>query len=135
MTDDKDDLINQLAQRLREAIDEIDRLKAELARKTEGASAHTTLSDIHRNPDLPAAVRAKAATACLPYEVAPLQSVPPPLDLVAEPLIPLAELVSAQRARADRMEREARQIKVLPDGRVLVLDESGGHGPGNGSGD
>jgi len=39
MTEDKDDLIRQLVQRLRETVDENDRLKALVANLTEGANA------------------------------------------------------------------------------------------------
>jgi len=121
--------IELLRAKLQEVVDENDRLRAELARMTEGASAYATLSDIHRNRELPAAVRAKAASACLPHEMPRLESVPPPMDLVAEPYVPLAELVEQRRARCDQMEREARQIRVLPNGQVLLLDEPyGGNG-------
>jgi hypothetical protein len=52
-----------------------------------------------------------------------------PLDLTAEgPPEPLADVVHRQRARANRMQREARNIQVLPSGQVLLLE-------GNGSGD
>src|SRR5215472_12583063 len=97
MTEDKDDLIRQLVQRLRETVDENDRLKALVANLTEGASAHATLQELHRNRDLPAAIRAKAAIGCLGVESAPLKSVEPPMDLVAEPHVPLAELVAKRR--------------------------------------
>jgi len=101
MTDDRDELIRQLTIRLRETVDENDRLRAELARMTEGASAYATLSDIHRNRELPAAVRAKAAIGCLPHEMPKLMPERAPLELSAEPIEPLAQLVERQRARAD----------------------------------
>jgi len=124
MTDDKDELVRQLAQRLREAIDENDRLKALVANLTEGATAHQTLQSLYRNADLPESLRAKCAAASLPHETPRLEPVPPPLDLAAEPPpIPLAELVRQRRAYVDQLNREAKQIRVLSDGRVLVLDE------------
>jgi hypothetical protein len=129
------EIIEQLTMRLRETIDENDRLKAELARMTEGASAYATLSDIHRNRELPAAVRTKAASACLPYEVAPLQSVPPAIDATCEEIIPLADLVTAQRKRADQMQAEARDIEVLPSGLVRVLPRPSSNGSGDSSTD
>jgi hypothetical protein len=128
MTEDKDDLIRQLVQRLRETVDENDRLKAELARMTEGATAQQTLQSLHRNTDLPPAVRVKAASACLPHEVPRLESIPPPLELTAEPPIPLAELVTLRRARHDAIVREARDIEVLRDGTVRVLPKPGSNG-------
>jgi len=127
--------IELLRAKLAETLSENDQLRAELARLTEGASAYETLSDIHRNRDLPAAVRTKAAIECISREMAPLAPEKAPLDLTAEPYAPLAELVSARRARADQMEREARQIRVLPNGQVLLLDESEPSGKGNGGDD
>ena len=112
ITEDKDDLIRQLVQRLRETVDENDRLKALVANLTEGASAHDTLSELHRNRDLPPAIRAKAAIGCLGVESAPLKSVEPPLELAAEPIIPLADLVTQRRAYVDRVNAEMRQIRV-----------------------
>jgi len=128
MTDDKDDLIRQLAQRLRETVDENDRLKALVANLTEGASAHQTLQSLYRNVDLPESLRAKCAIGALPHETPRLESVPPPLDLVAEPIIPLAELVAQRRARCDQMLREQQEIRVLPNGQVVVLDKGNGEG-------
>jgi len=123
------ELIQLLKIKLQETLDENDKLRAELARMTEGATAYATLSDIHRNRELPAAVRAKAASACLPHEMPRLESVPPAIDATCEEYIPLADLVRERRARCDQMEREARQIRVLPNGQVLLLDdESKGNG-------
>jgi len=90
------------------------------------------LQSLYRDPNQPAGHRIKAATAALNVESAPLKPVEPAIDATCEEIIPLAELVTQQRARVDRMEREAKQIRVLSDGRVLVLDEPDG---GNGSGD
>jgi len=100
---EREDVIRQLVTRLQEAIDENDRLKAELARLTEGASAYATLSDIHRNRDLPESVRLRAAIGCLPHELPKIQSVPPAIDVTAEPVRPLSEIVAEQRARCDRL--------------------------------
>src|SRR5215469_15826039 len=107
------ELIQLLKIKLKETLDENDRLKAELARMTEGASAHATLQELHRNRDLPAAIRAKAAIGCLGVESAPLKSVEPPLELTAEPPIPLAELVTIRRKHVDQLLREQREIRVL----------------------
>jgi hypothetical protein len=92
MTDDKDDLIRQLTIRLRETVDENDKLRAELARLTGGASAYDTLSELHRNRDLPAAVRTKAAIGCLPHEMPRLLPEKAAIDATAEEIIPLADL-------------------------------------------
>ena len=114
MTDDKDDLIRQLTIRLRETVDENDKLRALVERLTEGASAHATLQELHRNRDLPPAIRAKAAIGCLGVESVPLKSVEAPLELVKEPdYLPLAEVVRLQRARCDRMIAEDEQLGLL----------------------
>jgi hypothetical protein len=98
-----DDVIRQLTTRLRETIDENDRLRAELARQTEGASAYATLSDIHRNRDLPAAVRAKAAIGCIQHELPRLTPERAPLELSPVPSEQLADTVHRQRARMNQM--------------------------------
>ena len=108
MTDDTDlrsklaeceSIIQQLVARLQETVDENDRLRA----MTEGASSYATLSEIHRNRDLSAAVRTKAAIGCLSREIPPLAPERAPLELTAaKPAdLPLAEVVRLQRARAD----------------------------------
>jgi hypothetical protein len=125
MTEDKDELISQLATRLRETVEENDKLRALVERLTEGASAHDTLSELHRNRDLPPAIRAKAAIGCLGVETAPLKSVEPPLDLVAEPIEPLAQAVERQRARMDR-------LLALPlEARSKLITGVGGNGSGD----
>jgi len=132
MTDDRDDLIRQLTIRLRETVDENDKLRAENERLNSALGAHGALKAIYSDSTQPATVRVRAASAALGVESAPLKPVEQ-LELKAEaPPIPLAELVTLQRARADRMEREAKQIRVLSNGQVLVLDEPD---DGNGSDD
>jgi hypothetical protein len=119
-----ENVIEQLVTKLQETADENDRLRTELANLTEGANAHQTLQSLYRNRDLPESLRAKAAAASLPCETPRLTSQPAPLELVAaEQPMPLAEVVRLQRARCDRLEREAREIRVLPNGQVLVLDK------------
>ena len=131
MTDDKDDLIRQLAQRLRETVDENDRLKAEVARMTEGATAHQTLQSLYRDASLPESLRAKCAAASLPHETPRLTPQPPAIDATCEEYIPLAELVTQRRARHDAFMREARDIQVLPNGTVRVLPKPGSTGSGD----
>jgi hypothetical protein len=86
--------------------DEIRELRDELARATEGAGALATLQALYRDPDLPQSLRAKCAIGCLVHETPALKPVQPPLELIAEPVIPLAELVAQRRARAARLELE-----------------------------
>jgi hypothetical protein len=103
MTDDKDDLIRQLTIRLRETVDENDKLRALVTNLTEGANAHTVLQSLYRDVNLPEALRAKCAIGALPHETPRLESVPPPLDLVAEEYEPLSVAVERQRKRADAL--------------------------------
>src|SRR6516165_522814 len=109
---------------------EITRLREENTRlRSEKSDALSVLREVYNDPDASPAHRIKAAGLALPHEVPRLESVPPPLDLVAErePIKPLADVVARRRARADRMMREARSIKVLPSGQVFLLDEPNGN--------
>src|SRR6516162_7601893 len=85
---------------------EIDRLRAENERLRTVAGAHGVLKEIYLDPDAPQGNRIKAAQAALPHETPRLTPVPPPLDLVAEEIEPLADLIARQRARVDRMQLE-----------------------------
>jgi hypothetical protein len=88
------------------------------------------LQSLYRNADLPESLRAKCAAASLPHEVPRLLPEKAAIDASCEEVIePLADVVARQRARADRMQREAQNIQVLPNGQVLLLDErNGGNG-------
>jgi hypothetical protein len=113
-------------------------LAAENAKlRSEKSDALSVLREVYNDPDASPAHRIKAAGLALPHEVPRLESVPPPLDLVAErePIEPLADVVARRRARADRMMREARSIKVLPSGQVFLLDEPNGNANGDGGDD
>ena len=70
----------------------------------------------------------------MPHETPRLESVPPPLDLVAQEYEPLAVVVERQRRRADAMQREMRDIEVSPSGAVRILPKPGSTGVGNGDG-
>jgi hypothetical protein len=112
---------------------EIQKLRAENARlRSSENNAHSVLREIYNDPDAPQGVRVKAAGLALQHETPRLTPVPPPLELTAEVIEPLADVIARQRARVERMEREAKQIRVLPSGQVLVLDERNG---GNGGSD
>ena len=112
---------------------EITRLREENARlRSSENTAHSVLREVYNDPTASPAVRVKAAGLALPHEVPRLQPVQQ-LELRAEePVIPLADLVRQRRAYVERMNREQRNIQVLPNGQVLVLDE---RNDGNGQDD
>jgi hypothetical protein len=122
MTDDKDDLIRQLTMRLRETVDENDKLRAENARLRSAEGAHDVLRRLYLDETQSSNVRALAARASLPYESPPLKPVEAPLDLVAEVAEPLSVLVERQRARLNKLlalplsEREKMVSGVAPGG-------------------
>jgi hypothetical protein len=111
---------------------ELDRLRSENERLRTVAGAHGVLKEIYLDPDAPQGNRIKAAQAALPHETPRLNPVPPPLDLVAEPIEPLADLVARQRARADRMMLEP-PFSDLP--KVVSFRSNGDGSNGNGQDD
>jgi hypothetical protein len=113
-------------------IREIDRLRAENERLRTVAGAHGVLKEIYLDPDAPQGARIKAAQAALNVEKPSLKPQPAPLDLVAEEIEPLATVVTRQRARADALMGEARDIEVSPSGAVRILPRSGSNGGSGG---
>jgi hypothetical protein len=111
----------------------LEELAAENARlRSSENNAHSVLREVYNDPTASPAVRVKAAGLALSHESAPLKPVSQ-LELKAEePVIPLADLVRQRRAYVERMNREQRNIRVLPNGQVLVLDE---RNDGNGQDD
>src|SRR6516164_10861863 len=92
---------------------EITRLREENARlRSSENNAHSVLREVYNDPTASPAVRVKAAGLALPHETPRLESVPPPLELTAEPIEPLADVVRRQRARVERMiaEEEAQGL-------------------------
>ena len=71
------DMIRLLTAKLTEVAAERDRLRAEKS------DALSVCQEMYNNPDVPPALRLKAAGLALPHETPRLESVPPPLDLVA----------------------------------------------------
>jgi len=53
------------------------------------------------------------------------------VDVSCEEIIPLPQLIEQRRARADAMEREMRDIEVLPNGTVRVLPKPGSNDSGD----
>jgi hypothetical protein len=110
---------------------EITKLREENARlRSSENSAHAVLREVYNDPTASPAVRVKAAGLALPHETPRLAPVEAPLDLVAEPIEPLADLVTRQRARAERMWREDPQFRAVRGHRAIELKPNS-----NGSGD
>ena len=115
-----DDVVRQLMAKC-------EQLAAENARlRSSENNAHAVLREVYNDPTASPAVRVKAAGLALPHETPRLESVPPPLELTAEPIEPLADVVRRQRARCDRMIAEDPQYRDLPKAFPLR---------GNGNGD
>jgi len=101
MTDADKNIIHELVAKLRETVDENDKLRAENERLKANASAHQTLASIYSDPQQPTGHRIKAAGLALGVETPRLESVPPAIDVTAERVRPLSEIVQEQRARCD----------------------------------
>jgi hypothetical protein len=99
----------------------IEELAAENERLKANSSAHQTLQAIYRNEAESSNTRVRAAQAALPMETPKLQSVPPVINVTDEVIIPLAEVIRLQRARADRMLLE-------PPYRVVSGQKRNGNG-------
>jgi hypothetical protein len=95
-------------------------------------TAHQTLKAIYANPAEPTVHRIRAAQAALAHETPKLQPVPPPLELTAEPVVPLAELVEQRRARQNALCPQSVDQRRSDDVLDLVpVASSSGH-DGNG---
>ena len=96
-------VVGMLTAKLEEAVGEIDRLRAVVAKLTGTEDAHSTLRRIYLNEAQNPNTRVRAAQAALGVEKASLKPQSAPLELTAEPVIPLADLVRRRRARADAL--------------------------------
>jgi hypothetical protein len=83
---------------------ELTTLREENERLKSAAGAHEVLKNIYSDVSQPTGHRLKAAGLALGVESAPLKSVEPPMELVAEPYEPLAVVVERQRKRCDAMQ-------------------------------
>ena len=111
---------------------EIQRLRAENTALKANATAHQTLKNIYGDDSQPVSARVRAAQAALAHESAPLKPVEAPLDLVAEEIEPIADVVARQRARADRMMLEP-PFSDLP--KVVPFRSNGDGSNGDGQDD
>jgi hypothetical protein len=124
-----DDVVRKLMMKCEE-------LAAENAKlRSEKSDALSVLKEVYNDPDASPAHRIKAAGLALPHEVPRLTPQPPAIDATCEEIEPLADVVARQRARADRMMREMRNIQVLPNGQALLLEPNGDNGQDDSSGD
>jgi hypothetical protein len=124
--------LDEAAHVIREQMARIADLEAEVERLKAGLGAHEYLQSVWRNPTSSEGNRIKAATAALPHETPRLESVPPPLDLTAEEVVvPLAEVIRLQRARADKLLLEPPYRVVngqKPNGNGRHRNGNGGNG-------
>jgi hypothetical protein len=109
---------------------EIEKLRAENARlRSEKSDALSVCQEVYSNPTAPASLRLKAAGLALQFEVPRLLPEKAAIDSTCEEIVePLAVVVERQRRRADALQREARDIEVLPSGVVRILPEPGSNG-------
>jgi hypothetical protein len=123
-------VVGMLTAKLEEAVGEIDRLQAVVAKLTGTDDAHSTLRRLYLDETLPPTARIRAAQAAIGHESAPLKAMEPPLNLVAEEYEPLAVVVERQRARC-------RALQALPleerERMVRGVTRDDGNGSGDGS--
>ena len=124
---------DRLERLCRAQADEIGRLRQENETLRSAEGAHDVLRRIDLNEAESSNTRVKAAQASINFEKSKLENVPPPLNLVREPDLPLAEVVRMQRARADAAlltdpQFEAwRNRRHLPSTGVSNGDDSSGN--------
>jgi hypothetical protein len=107
---------------------EITKLREENTRlRSEKSDALSVLREVYNDPTASPSHRIKAAGLALPHEVPRLESVPPPLELVAEPIEPLADVVARQRARCDEMQRSS-EFRRLASHQAIELKPNGDDG-------
>jgi len=120
-----DDVVRQLMQKCEQLAAECTRLRAEKS------DALSVCQELYSDPNVPAALRLKAAGLALQFEVPKLMPERAPINATCEEYIPLAELVTQRRARCDQLLREQQEIRVLPNGQVVVLDKGNGEDTGS----
>jgi hypothetical protein len=109
---------------IREQMARIAELEAEVERLRSAAGAHDVLRSIYSDTNQPTGHRLKAAGIAIGHEEPKIQSVPPPLELVAndpDSSLPLAELVAKRRARQKALEPPHRVI----DHQVVLIKGNG----------
>jgi hypothetical protein len=92
-----EDVLRRLTLKCEELVAENTRLRSEKS------DALSVCQEVYSDPAAPAALRLKAAGLALPHETPRLESVPPALELTAEPYEDLATAVEKQRARMNKI--------------------------------
>jgi hypothetical protein len=105
-------------------IAEIEKLRAENALLRSAEGAHDVLRRLYLDENQSSGTRLKAAAASLNFEKPRLESVSPPLELTAEPIEPLADVVARQRARCDEMQKSP-EFRRLASRQVIELKPNG----------
>src|SRR6516225_6962548 len=93
-----EDVLRRLTAKCEELVAENTRLRSEKS------DALSVCKEVYSDPKADPALRLRAAGLALPHETPRLTPQPPPLELVAEPVIPLADLVRRRRARQAALE-------------------------------
>jgi len=106
---------------------EITKLREENARLRSSENNASVLREVYNDPTASPAVRVKAAGLALPHEVPRLLPERAPIDATCEEIIPLAELVTQRRKRADELpskadiHRTCRDVRFVPKADKLLL--------------
>jgi hypothetical protein len=98
--------IELLRAKLEETLSENDRLQVLVAKLMGTDDAHSTLRRLYLDEAQNPNTRVRAASAALNVEKPSLKPEPAPLNLVAEKIEPMADLVARQRRRADALQGE-----------------------------
>jgi hypothetical protein len=113
----------RVIQQLVAKVEELVAVNAKL--RAEKSDALSVLKEAYNDPDVPPALRIKAAGLALPHEVPRLMPERAPLDLPYEEVEPLATLVEKRRARQNALEPPHR---VLPNHQIVLLKPNGDSG-------
>jgi hypothetical protein len=115
---------------IRQQMVRISELEALVEQLRTAANAHDVLRSIYSDANQPTGHRLKAAGLALGFESAPLKPTEAPLELTAEPTIPLADLVTARRKRQDLLCPQSASdlppIDVLPIAHGRSRNGNGG---------
>ena len=106
-------------------MEEIDRLRAVVAKLTVTDDAHSTLRRIYLDEAASPSTRVKAAQASINFEKSRLENVPPPIDATCEEYEPLHQRVERMRKRCHEMYETDPQFQPWRDSRSRLLSNGG----------